>query len=62
MAKELKERSPQAIEAVKEKYSEEIGFTSFSNICFTDSGKNSKHMQNQKGIQIIGDIPILCGF
>lgn len=60
--KELKERSPQAIEAVKEKYSEEIGFYEFQQYMFHRQWQKLKTYANQKGIQIIGDIPIYVAF
>ncbi len=55
---ELRKRDPQALEQVTRNYSKEIDRQRFYQYCFFSQWKRIKEYANQKGISIIGDIPI----
>ncbi len=55
---DIRVRKPEAVEAYKEKYKEEIEFYQFQQYLFAKQWLALKAYANKKGIQIIGDIPI----
>jgi 4-alpha-glucanotransferase len=58
----LKERHPEAIASIREHYSEEIGFYEFQQYLFHQQWLKLKNYANEKGVKIIGDIPIYVAF
>lgn len=54
----LKFREKEAIEAAKEKYEEEISFWKMLQYLFFKQWRELKAYANEKGIKIIGDVPI----
>jgi len=56
--KSLKFREPQAISAAKELYVKEINFWKMLQYLFFHQWRELKAYANEKGIQIIGDVPI----
>jgi 4-alpha-glucanotransferase len=58
----LKERHPEAIANIREQYFEEIGFYEFQQYLFNQQWMKLKNYANEKGLQIIGDIPIYVAF
>ncbi len=55
---ELKNREKEAIKAVREKHGEKIEFWKFVQYKFDEQWKRLKSYATEKGIKIIGDIPI----
>ncbi|WP_186564728.1 4-alpha-glucanotransferase [Lawsonibacter celer] len=55
---ELRLRRPAALEAVREQLAEETGFYAFLQLIFFRQWKKIKDYANQKGVSIIGDLPI----
>ena len=55
---ELRLRRPAALEAVREQLAEETGFYVFLQLIFFRQWKKIKDYANQRGISIIGDLPI----
>ncbi|MBR1670143.1 MAG: 4-alpha-glucanotransferase [Butyrivibrio sp.] len=55
-------RKKTALKEAAEKYKEEIDFYSFLQFMFSDQWKRLKKYANDKGIEIIGDIPIYVAF
>ena len=56
----LKVREPAAIAAAREQYKQEIGFQMMLQYLFTRQWRALKGYANERGIRIIGDIPITC--
>ena len=54
----LRFREPGAMEEVRDKYAEEICFYKMLQYLFFKQWRSLKEYANQKGIQIIGDVPI----
>ena len=59
---ELRLRDPEALQSFKQKYQEEITFQSYLQFLFYQQWKALRDYANQKGIQIIGDIPIFVAY
>ena len=59
---DIRLRKPEAIEAYTRKYAHEIGFYYFQQYYFAKQWRALKEYANQKGIAIIGDIPIYVAF
>lgn len=55
---ELKDRHSKAVKEAEKELAEEVGFYSFQQYCFTTQWNKLKEYANEKGIQIIGDVPI----
>ncbi len=58
----LLKRDEFAIDAAKDKYKDDIGFWKFTQYKFYEQWFKLKEYANQKGIEIIGDIPIYVAF
>lgn len=56
--KDLKTRKPEALEAAKKEYAEDIRFYKMLQYLFFQQWRSLKAYVNEKGIEIIGDIPI----
>lgn len=59
---DIKLRRPEAVERYEKELSEEIKFYSFLQFKFNEQWKALKKYANEKGIKIIGDIPIYVAF
>lgn len=59
---DIRLRRPAAMEAYREKYAEEVEFYEFQQYLFAKQWQELKAYANQKGIEIIGDIPIYVAF
>ena len=59
---DIKLRKPAAMKKYKEQLAEEIEFYQFQQFCFTKQWFSLKQYANEKGIEIIGDIPIYVAF
>ncbi len=59
---DLKMRKKSAIEKAKEELSDEIGFQKFIQLKFYEQWLYIKKYANERGIEIIGDIPIYCAY
>ena len=59
---ELKKREPKALHEYEEKYSERICFYKFMQFLFYQQWNEVKTYAQEKGISIIGDIPIYVAF
>ncbi|MBQ8597110.1 MAG: 4-alpha-glucanotransferase, partial [Lachnospiraceae bacterium] len=59
---EIRLREPEALKAYAKKLSEEILFYKFQQFLFVTQWQKLKQYANDKGIQIIGDIPIYVAF
>ena len=55
---ELKDRHSKAVKEAEKELAEEVGFYSFQQYCFTTQWNKLKEYANEKGVQIIGDVPI----
>lgn len=55
-------RTPEAVEAYREKLTDEIGFYEFQQMKFEEQWDALKSYAHQQGIRIIGDIPIYVAF
>ena len=55
-------RKPAALKAARTKYAEEIDFYCFLQYLFSKQWTSLKAYANEKGIQIVGDIPIYVAF
>lgn len=55
---ELKKRNPEALEEAKTKYSKEIEFWKIMQFLFFKQWKSLRQYANDRGIEIIGDLPI----
>lgn len=60
--KELRLREPEALALYRKKLAEEILFYKFQQFLFAGQWQKLKQYANEKGIQIIGDIPIYVAF
>lgn len=59
---DIRLRKPRALQEYQEKLAEEIGFYQFQQYFFTLQWKALKAYANEKGIRIVGDIPIYVAF
>lgn len=59
---DIRLRQPQAIKRYSKKYAYEMGFYYFLQYFFTKQWKALKAYANEKGIEIVGDIPIYVAF
>lgn len=59
---DIRLRRPEALQAYREKYSEELDFYRFQQYLFSVQWRKLKAYANEQGIQIIGDIPIYVAF
>ncbi|MBQ6695948.1 MAG: 4-alpha-glucanotransferase [Lachnospiraceae bacterium] len=59
---DIRMRKPEAVKAYTEEYSYEIGFYYFQQYYFAKQWKQLKKYANDKGIEIVGDIPIYVAF
>lgn len=60
--KDIRVRKPGAIKAYSEKYASEIEFYKFQQFLFGKQWSALKNYANEKGISIVGDIPIYVAF
>lgn len=58
LAGRIKDRHSKAVKEAEKELAEEVGFYSFQQYCFTTQWNKLKEYANEKGIQIIGDVPI----
>lgn len=61
-AEDIRLRKQEAVSFYKEKLSDEIGFYEFQQIKFEEQWMRLKAYANERGIKIIGDIPIYVAF
>jgi 4-alpha-glucanotransferase len=59
---ELAKRDPQALSKVAESCNEEIGFWKFCQWCFARQWSKLKQYANERGVRIIGDVPIFVAY
>jgi len=59
---DIKTRRPQALAAYREKFAEEIEFYQFQQYLFRVQWEKLKGYANERGLKIIGDIPIYVAF
>jgi 4-alpha-glucanotransferase len=59
---DLANRKPQALRKVAKTYVEEIGFWKFCQWCFARQWSKLKKYANERGINIIGDVPIFVAY
>lgn len=59
---DIRMREPKALKAYKAELEDEITFYQFQQYMFAKQWKNLKNYANEKGIKIIGDIPIYVAF
>lgn len=59
---DIRLRKKAAVKAAKEKYAEDIAFYQFQQYLFTTQWRALKKYANDKGIQIVGDIPIYVAY
>lgn len=59
---DIRLRKPAALKKYREKLAEEIGFYQFQQYLFTTQWRALKAYANEKGIRIVGDIPIYVAF
>ena len=59
---DIRTRQPEALKKYREKFTEEMEFYKFQQYFFTVQWEKLKKYANEKGIQIIGDIPIYVAF
>ena len=60
--KDIRVRTPEALERYKRELWDEIDFFKFQQYYFSKQWKALKHYANDKGIEIVGDIPIYVAF
>ena len=58
----LAKREPRALEAIKLHYADEIGFWKFCQWCFARQWSALKEYANDRGVRLIGDIPIFVAY
>ena len=58
----LAKRNPQALQRVAEGCAEEIGFWKFCQWCFARQWSQLKQYANERGVRIIGDVPIFVAY
>ncbi len=59
---DIRLRKPAALKKYREELAEEIGFCQFQQYLFTTQWRALKAYANEKGIRIVGDIPIYVAF
>ncbi|HTY10638.1 MAG TPA: 4-alpha-glucanotransferase [Bacteroidota bacterium] len=59
---DIAQRKPTALEKARVELSEEVKFWKFTQWCFSRQWTALKKYANEKGIQIVGDIPIFTAF
>ncbi len=59
---ELVRRDPRALEAVRLRYANEIKFWKFCQWCFARQWFELKNYANDRGVRIIGDVPIFVAY
>ena len=59
---ELAKRDPQSLCKVAESCNEEIGFWKFCQWCFARQWSKLKQYANERGVRIIGDVPIFVAY
>jgi 4-alpha-glucanotransferase len=59
---EFRKRDPEALEAFRDEYSEEIEFQAYMQFLFNHQWQTLHDYAKKKGIQIIGDIPIFVAY
>lgn len=59
---ELAQRDAQALQILEEKCAEQIGFWKFCQWCFSRQWKLLKRYANERGVRMIGDVPIFVAF
>ena len=59
---DIKLRKPKAMKAYREKYADDILFYQFQQYLFDRQWKALKKYANEKGVEIVGDIPIYVAF
>lgn len=59
---DIRVRKPEALKLYTQKYASEIEFYEFLQFVFTKQWLNLKAYANEKGIEIVGDIPIYVAF
>ena len=59
---DLADRNPQALRRVAEACADEIGFWKFCQWCFSRQWAQLKQYANERGIRIIGDVPIFVAY
>ena len=59
---ELSKRNSQALRRMTESCSEEIGFWKFCQWCFSRQWSKLKQYANERGVRIIGDVPIFVAY
>jgi 4-alpha-glucanotransferase len=60
--KDIRVRTPEALERYRRELWDEIDFFKFQQYYFSKQWKALKHYANDKGIEIVGDIPIYVAF
>ena len=60
--KELAHREPQALRIIKRTCADEIDFWKFCQWCFSCQWSNLRLYANQRGVRIIGDVPIFVAY
>lgn len=58
----LVHRDPQALLSIQMSYPDEIGFWKFCQWCFARQWSKLKQYANERGVQIIGDVPIFVAY
>ncbi len=59
---ELATRNPQSLQCVTEVSAEDIGFWKFCQWCFARQWSRLKQYANERGVRIIGDVPIFVAY
>jgi 4-alpha-glucanotransferase len=60
--KQLAHREPQALRLVEKTCADEVGFWKFCQWCFARQWSNLRLYANERGIRIIGDVPIFVAY
>ncbi|MEJ1958322.1 MAG: 4-alpha-glucanotransferase [Nitrosomonadales bacterium] len=60
--KDIANRSPQSLHRLEQMCADEIGFWKFCQWCFTRQWLKLKNYANERGIRIIGDVPIFVAY
>ena len=60
--KEMAHRNPQALHRLKQDCSDKISFWKFCQWCFARQWSRLKHYANERGVRIIGDVPIFVAY
>lgn len=59
---DIANRNPEALRHVAEVCAEEVGFWKFCQWCFARQWSNLKHYAHERGVRIIGDVPIFVAY